>query len=73
MSSLFRGERPDLVSFSPRLSVSAWRLMSLPPAETGPAGARPRALGGLRAGAGGAVGRAVAVGGSELSRRSLGM
>lgn len=70
MSSLFSSERPDLVSFSPRLSVRAWRLMSLPLDETVPAGAQPHALGvcvlGWEA-------RAAAVGGSELSGRSLGM
>lgn len=70
MSSLFSSERPDLVSFSPRLSVRAWRLMSLPPAETVPGGAQPRALGVRVLGR---EARAAAVGGSELSRRSLGM
>lgn len=70
MSSLFSSERPDLVSFLPRLSVRAWRLMSLPPAEIVPGGAQPRALGVCVLGR---EARAAAVGGSELSRRSLGM
>lgn len=73
MSSLFSSEKPDLVSFSPRLSVRAWRLMILPPAETVPGGATDARVGCLCTGVGGAPASTVAVRGSELSRRWLGI
>ena len=74
MSSLFSSEKPDLVSFSPRLSVRAWRWMMLPPAETARRSPRLAHRGGVGApGWEAALGRAVAAQGPELSGRSLGM